>query len=653
MFTDIVGYTRIVSEDEARARRTRASLRALLADTLGRRGGTLVQSFGDGTLSVFSSAVEAALAAAEVQSGFSRETGGDLRIGLHLGEVAWDDEGVYGDAVNVAARLEAIAVPGSVLVSEEVFRQLKSHRELPVVDVGSVSLKNVPEPVRVFALALAGLRSPGLAEVTRRAREAGGGGTGERGTLPRSLAVLPLANLSREPAEQYFVDGMHEALLTELARIRALKVISRTSVLRYRDTTDALSDVASALGVESLIEGSVLRAGDRVRITAQLIALKPERHLWAESYDGDLTDVLGLHRRVAAAIAGAVSSALRPGEEERLRQRQPVDPQAYEAYLRGRFAAGRVSDEDGLGEALAAFELATRIDPSFALPWVGIARALAYLALFGHSDRAATVHRAAEAIAHALALDPDLGEALAARGHLSLIFNAAPADAIRDLERAIAQEPNSVPTLIDYAMALNSSGRYSDAAVAFDRAAERDPLSPTTAMMRGWGRFMGRRFDEACEILEQGIRVAPAFSYHHLWLAAAQVSLRRQEDALVSAERAVELQEGTEDVNFMCVMGWVWASLGRPEETRRLRERMMRPRGNGSELDPGFLVVIDAALGEPDAALTHLRRAVSSRSPILFHMPGHPFLDSLRSDPRFAPILAEGGLSPLQAGRPA
>lgn len=649
MFTDIVGYTTIVSEDEWRARRIRATLSTTLDDILGTRGGTLVQSFGDGTLSVFSSAVEAVLAASEIQARFSDETGVDLRIGLHLGEISWDADGTYGDAVNVAARLQAIATPGSVLISEEVWRQLKSRRDVPCVELGEVSLKNVEGPVRVWALALAGLRQPSLDEVARRARESGGGGASAPEALPKSLAVLPLANFSNEPAQEYFVDGMHDALLTELARIRALKVISRTSVLRYRNTTESLTDIGKALGVDALIEGSVMRAGERVRINAQLIALKPERHLWAENYDGDMSDVLGLHVRVASAIAAAVQSTLRPREESRLKERRQVDPDAYEAYLRGRFAASQVHDSAGLDEALAHFELATKIDPSFALPWVGIARALAYQAIFGHSDRAATIGRCRAAIANALALDPDLAEALATRGHVNLVFNADAAAAVRDLERAVALEPNSVPALMDYAMALNASGRSRESADAFDRAVERDPLSPVTAMMRGWGRFMSRDFEDARRILEQGTRVTPDLSYNYLWLAASLLQLDRRAEARAAAERAQEMEGDSEDRNFQVVLGWVWAGLGEREKARRLRDRMMKPRSSGAALDPGFMVVIDSALGDDEAALEHLRESLTTRSPSLFHLPGHPFLDALRKNPRFAQILAEGGLRVLEA----
>jgi TolB-like protein/class 3 adenylate cyclase/Tfp pilus assembly protein PilF len=647
MFIDMVGYTGIVAADETRAAEARATLRTLLGDLLQARGGTLVQSFGDGSLIVFSSAVAAAQTASDVQARFTDETGVELRIGLHLGEIAWDEEGVYGDAVNVAARLQAIATPGSALVSEAVALQLRSRREVTVVEVGSVRLKNVDEPVRVFALASGRLRTPGLAEIARRALEAGGGGSSEEDRLPRSLAVLPLANLSIEPGQEYFVAGMHEALLTELARIRALKVISRTSVLQYQDTKEPLSRIAEALGVEALIEGSVLRAGDRVRITTQLIALEPERHLWAESYDGDLSDVLDLHRSVASSVAAAVKSTLRPGEAQRMRKRQQVDPDAYEAYLRGRYAGGNVSNAKSLTDSVISFELAAQIDPGFPQPWVGIARSLAYLALFNHLDRQTAMRRSAEAVAHALTLDAEMGEALATRGYLSLIFNADAHAAVRDLERAVLQEPNSVPTLIDYGIALNASGRYAQSADAFDRAAERDPLSPTTAMMRGWGRFMGWRFEEARQILEQGTRVWPDFSYNHLWLAAARVMLGRVAEAGIAAERAVQLEGESEDHNFRCVIGWVWANLGRPDETRRLREIMMRQLRGGAPADPVFLVVMDGVLGDDDSAFQHLKEAIDSRSPILFHMPAHPFVDRLRQDPRFARLLSGAGLSPL------
>jgi TolB-like protein/tetratricopeptide (TPR) repeat protein len=645
MFTDIVGYTTLVGDDEERARHTRARLRALLAEVLDAHGGTLIQNFGDGTLSLFPSAVEGALAAAGIQTQLAREPGVALRIGLHMGEVAYDSEGIYGDAVNVAARIQAIATPGSVLVSEEIARQLRNHRELPLASLGTVTLKNVADPMRIFALTLAELAVPTITEIEGRARESGGG-TKERRSLPRSLAVLPLANLSGDSAQEYFVAGMHEALLTELARIGALKVISRTSVLRYRETSEPLPQIATTLGVDALIEGSVLRHGDRVRITAQLIAFKPERHLWAESYDGDMSDVLGLHRRVAGTIAAAVQSTLRPGERERSNQR--IDPVAYDAYLRGRFAAGRVSEGGVLADAITAFELATSIDPAFPQPWVGIARALSYQAIFGHADRQQTVARAAEAIARALALEPDLGEALAARGHLNLVFNADGAAAVRDLERALAQEPNSVPTLLDYGVALNSQGQYAASADAFDSAAERDPLSPTTAMMRGWGRFMGRRYEEARKILEQGARITPDFSYNHLWLAAALLRLERIEEARAAARRAQVLEgEQTEDVNFLCVLGWVWAVSGETESALRLRDRLLSLRAQGKPVDAAFLGVIETGLGDLDRALRYLEEAITARSPILFHIPMHPMLLRLHGDARFESLLAGAGLAPI------
>jgi TolB-like protein/tetratricopeptide (TPR) repeat protein len=460
--------------------------------------------------------------------------------------------------------------------------------------------------------------------------------------------VLPLANLSGDPAQEYFVAGMHEALLTELARIGALKVISRTSVLRYRDTSEPLPAIATALGVEALIEGSVLRSGDRVRITAQLIAFQPERHLWAESYDGDLSDVLGLHRRVASTIASAVQSTLRPGEQRHLRSRQHVDPEAYEAYLRGRFVAGRVSEGSALDEAIASFEMATAIDPAFPLPWVGIARALAYQAIFGHVDRRQAVDRAAQAITRALVLDPELGEALAARGQLNLVFNADGASAVRDLGRAVAQEPNSVPTLLDYGVALNSQGLYAESAGAFDRAAERDPLSPTTAMMRGWGRFMSRRYAESRQILDHNTRVTPDFSYNHLWLAAALLQLGLADEARAAALKAEAIEGETEDVNFLCVLGWVWATTGEAEIAVRIRDRLLSFRAKGKPVDSTFLVVLETGLGNNDAALGYLTEAIASRSPILFHLPGHPMIDPLRSDPRFNQKLTDAGLRLLE-----
>jgi tetratricopeptide (TPR) repeat protein len=245
-------------------------------------------------------------------------------------------------------------------------------------------------------------------------------------------------------------------------------------------------------------------------------------------------------------------------------------------------------------------------------------------------------------------LDPELGEALAARGQLNLVFNADGASAVRDLGHAVAQEPNSVPTLLDYGMALNSQGLYAESASAFDRAAERDPLSPTTAMMRGWGRFMSRRYAESRQILDHNTRVTPDFSYNHLWLAAALLQLGLADEARAAALKAEAIEGVTEDVNFLCVLGWVWATTGEAATAVRIRDRLLSFRAKGKPVDSTFLVVLETGLGNKDAALGYLKEAIASRSPILFHLPRHPMIDPLRSDPRFNQKLADAGLMHLE-----
>jgi TolB-like protein/class 3 adenylate cyclase/tetratricopeptide (TPR) repeat protein len=648
MFADLVGYTTIVREDESRARRARAAMRSILETTLPRHGGKLAQTYGDGALGLFGSAVGAARAAVELHRRLASETGEQLRIGLDLGEVAWDVAGPYGDAVNVAARLQSIAGPGSVLVSYELARQLRAQRELPTTPIGDVFLKNVEQPIRVHALAVDGLRLVSSSEAQRRARE--GGGSAQSGPVERSVAVLPFANFSGEPSQEYFVAGMHEALITELARSAALKVISRTSVLRFADTAEPMTGIAEALGVDAVVEGSVLRDGPRVRITAQLIAVHPERHLWANSYDGDLSDVLGLHTRVAAAISDAVARTIGAQDAESRASTQagravrPVDPDAYEAYLRGRYAAGKGVGQAALLESSRHFEAATAIDPSFPLAWVGLARTLGYLALFGHGTRDSTLEKASRAIARALALDAGLGEALAVRGYLCLVFDADPAGAVSDLGRAVEADPNNVAVLIDYGMALNALGSFREASDAFDRAAELDPLSPTTAMMRGWGRYVSRRFADARDALERAARMWPDFAYNHLWMAAACVALGEDERASSCADRAEELEAQTADVNFLSALSWIRAATGDIEDAGRIREHVVSLEGAGRAIDPCFRVLLDAAMGDDASAIEHLRAAIRARSPILFHMPGHPMLDTLHRHADYDRLLEEAGL---------
>jgi adenylate cyclase len=392
MFTDIVGYTAVMARSEAEAMRTRQRHREIVRPLVERYHGEWIEETGDESLSIFPSAVDAANCALAVQSTLRDEPPLQLRVGIHLGETLVEGARVYGEGVNVASRIRPLAEPGQVCITAEVYRSIRNQAEIETVPLGEQNLKNVPEPVTVYSLtgtaAAPGSVAPLETERPRALRRralvvalafAAGAAWWLYPTAPdtgpiRSIAVLPLENLSGDPDQEYFADGMTEALIGDLAQIASLRVTSRTSVMRYKGARKPLPEIAAELGVDSVLEGTVMRDGDRVRITAQLIDARRDEHLWAERYDRELVGILALQADVEHAVAKQIRLELAPHLKAQLSGRPAVQPAAQEAYLRGRYFYWKGTHDDTL-KAIEYFEEAIRMDPDYARGYAGLADA--------------------------------------------------------------------------------------------------------------------------------------------------------------------------------------------------------------------------------------------------------------------------------------
>ena len=331
----MVGYSRLMAADEAMTLSRMKRLRQeIIEPEIARAGGEIVKLTGDGMLALFGSIVAAVDAAGALQKAVTAaeadtppETRIAFRIGLHLGDIILDGGDIYGDGVNIAARLEAQADPGGIVLSEDAFRQVCGKTELTFTDLGELTLKNIPRPVRAHKVNL-GAEGGNVLETL----------TGAKPQIPEkpSVAVLPFANMSADPEQEYFADGITEDIITELSRFPELMVIARNSTFAYKGRAVDLRDVSRDLGVRFVVEGSVRRAGNRVRVTAQLIDATSGSHLWAERYDRDLEDIFAVQDEVARQVAGALAVALKPGEAERLAHAPTDNLEAYDVYLRTR-----------------------------------------------------------------------------------------------------------------------------------------------------------------------------------------------------------------------------------------------------------------------------------------------------------------------------
>ncbi len=482
-----------------------------------------------------------------------------------------------------------------------------------------------------------------LAAVTGLALDVGGLRTRLLGGAPspsNSLAVLPLANLSGDPGQENFVDGMTDELITRLAQVSALRVISRTSVMRLKGTKRSLRDIARELGVSMIVEGSVLRAGDMVRISAQLIEARSDRHLWAQSYQKELRDVLRLQSEVAGAVVENVRVRLTPAERSRLGTSRRVDPEAFEAYLRGVAEFNRQSTA-GFQAAVSSYEDAIARDSSYAPAYVGLALAYEYMSgIYMNSTLAARLARSA--LDRALRLDPDNAGALAALGYAQMAFDWDWAGAERSYRHALKLNPNEGTAHQNYGLLLTVLGRFEEATREFERAREIDPLSPLTASMSVWPLFEGRQWDAAIAKATVVANADPTGFSPRMLLGQAQFFRGDHEKGIESIRQAARL-----DPSNPFPLGWLgyaYGASGRKREARAVLDSLhaMQP---ARYVQPYTLALVHIGLGEEGAALDLLERAVRDRTDEVMLLGVDPAVDPLRRHPRFQALLRALGLS--------
>jgi len=451
-----------------------------------------------------------------------------------------------------------------------------------------------------------------------------------------SLAVLPLANLSGDPAQEFFSDGMTEALIATLAQIGALRVISRTSAMQYKGTSRALPEIARALNVDAIVEGAVLRAGNRVRISATLIEGSSDRHLWARSYERDVDDVLALQSEIARAIADEVKVQLTPREESQLAAARPVNPPAYESYLKGRHLwSTRVPDD--LRRSIEYFEKSIAADPTYALAYAGLADSWNILGDLAELPAGEAFARARAAAERALELDDQVAEA-----HSSLAFVHFFADwdwaaAARSFGRAIALKPGYATARHWNSELFVAEGRFNEGIAEGFYATKLDPLSPVINTAPADALFMARRFEEALAELRKTVEMAPTFIPGLTDMGRVLTHLGRVDEAIATFEHASTL--GTMNPYTNAGLGYAFACAGRRDDAlrvARLLEERIAKTGRGSAHGIASIYI---GLGDLDHALGWLERAFELRDRALVWLNVHPRLDPLRSSPRFEALV--------------
>jgi adenylate cyclase len=535
---DVAGYSRLMSRDESG---TLAALKALRREIVDPKvkahRGRIVKTTGDGLLLEFSSVVDAVRCVDEVQTAmaaYNAEVEPDrrieFRVGVNIGDIIVDGKDIFGDGVNVAARLQELAAPGGICVSGRVQEDVRGKLSIAFEDAGEQQLKNIPWPVRIFRAGPAGATP--LARVALVSAD------------KPSIAVLPFTNMSGDPEQEYFGDGMAEDIITDLSRMPWFLVIARNTTFTFKNRAVDVKQVARELRVQYVLEGSIRKAGNRLRITAQLIDAASGNHVWAERYDRDVNDIFAVQDEVTKAIVGAVAPEFLSIEEKRAQRKSPAQLDAWECVMRGRAHLWKLSREDA-GIARELFEKAIRLAPDGALGASDLALVcfLEYYYRWSVSaeDSRQGMLRMAE---KAAAADTRDAWALTLLGLANLIAGRWD-DSLPHIQRAIQQNPNFAPAVAMQGFYLSMSGEVAASLEFYERArllSPRDSFMSFWLMGLVWSQYMLGRYDDAAHTAQEGIRLAPQNPSYRRQLAAALAMLGRRDDAKASLAEYLRLE---------------------------------------------------------------------------------------------------------------
>ncbi len=646
MFTDIEGYSSLMQKNEERAIQWRTRHRETLETRHQQFEGRIIQFYGDGTLSIFSSAVNAVACALAVQQAFRQQPVVPVRIGLHSGDIVFDEDQIFGDSVNVTSRIESLGVAGSVLLSEKILDEIGNHPQFKTVPVGSYQFKNIRRKLAIFALDHPGLVVPepdslrGKLETSPRQAI-----TENRKMVPahaeKSIAVLPFVNLSNDPEQEYFSQGVGEEILNSLSKLKDLKVVSRTSSFQFDARHIDLREVKEKLGVSTALQGSIRKQGRRLRLMVQLVNLDTGQHLWSEKYDRDLDDVFAVQDEVALSITEHLKGALLENDRELITSNPTQNVDAYELYLKGRYYLNKRGGT--LLLAIEELEKATSMDPGFRLAHTAVADAYLVAGFYGLLPPPVVRENVRKSAQTALALDATACEPYASLGYLFTCFEWNWEEAEKHFLRSLAINPNYTEAHFWYGCLYLAwvKGDFMGAITHGRIAIELEPLSPLALGLYGSILHSVGQYAEAVTACKKGAEAEADSFICHLYLGLSYLALRRYKEGIDVLEHLSAASGRFHMAQNVLIIAYckVWKFGKARQLLAELQERAATEYVSHSLTGLAL-----ASLEEMDEAFTHLELAFRDREPLLLTLKYQSWIpENLREDPRFGPLLQRIG----------
>jgi len=664
MFTDIVGYTALMQQNEQKAVALIRHYNTALNQKVEYHLGRVLNYYGDGSLCTFSSVTEAVNCALDLQKDLQSEPNVPLRIGLHIGEVFFEEDKALGDGVNVASRIQSLGQANTILFSKEIFDKIKNHPEIKAVSIGMFEFKNVDEPMEVFALANDGLNVPKREEMEGKlkvdaAKKKHSSGrkwiavstsamliiilvfiynpfssrtafTGKE----KSIAVLPFVNIGNDPNQDYLSDGITEEIITQLSKIADLKVISRSTAMLYKNSKKPVKQIAEEMRVSSILEGSVQKSGDEIRITVQLIDTNTQEHIWAEHYDHrNLNDIFSIHSEVAQQIAHELNARLSKEVKIKIETKPTDDPDAYDLFLKGRYAYNN-STLEGFHSAEAFFQEAIKKDPKFTLAYSYLANVYISLTVWmGDLPPSIGARKAMSVLNNSLQKDT-LYIDFTTLAFIELFANKNFTKAEHYFKRAINLKPNDDLCYHVYALLLTMLGRTDDAFVQLDKAKVINPVNVFEITTRGENYYASGRYDEAIKTFKEAIQVFPHVNILYDDLGRVYVFKENYSDAINILTDGLT-HSTTRPPSTLAYLAIAYFKMKNTKKSSLLIQELKQRANHGEKGINIYIAIYYSAINNKGHAFQYLDQALNTNDADLIWLKQEPSFTNLHSDPRY------------------